>query len=75
MINRGVIGGTTAVAAVNSGVGNIVEVAPGAAFLGLVQGGKSAADAGLATLELLSGASVGTISGFGPKYQNFGHVT
>jgi hypothetical protein len=74
VINRGAIDGTDAVFAANAGVGNLVEMAPGASFGGIVQGAKSAADAGLATLELLSGASVGTVSGVGPKYQNFGNV-
>jgi hypothetical protein len=79
VINRGVIGGTTAVSAAKAGVGNLIEMAPGASFGGIVQGASSAADAGLATLELLSGASVGSINGsiggLGSKYQNFGHVT
>ena len=44
---------------------------PGAKFQGIVDGG-AAADS---TLELGSGASTGTLSGFGSEYINFGTLT
>ena len=76
VINRGTIGGTAfAFDAINAGIGNLIEIAPGSAFTGIVLGAKTAADAGLSTLELLSAASTGTVTAFGTRYQNFGHIT
>jgi hypothetical protein len=75
IINKGLIGGTNfAVSAATTGFGNLVELAPGASFANTVMGADSAADAGLATLELLSGGSVGTVTGFGSRYINFGAI-
>ena len=76
VINRGSIGGTAfAFDAVRAGVGNLIEMAPGATFGGVVLGAKTSADAHFSTLELLSGTSTGTITGFGTKYQNFGNIS
>ncbi|WP_158928472.1 Hint domain-containing protein [Acidisphaera sp. S103] len=49
---------------------NRVIADPGAVFLGTVNGG-TAADA---TLELASGSSTGTLSGFGSQFTNFGSI-
>jgi hypothetical protein len=77
IINRGSIGGTQFAvdAAGTSAVGNLVEMAPGASFGATVMGAKYNSLASLATLALLSGSSVGTISGFGSQYQNFGNIS
>ena len=80
LINYGSIGGASYAfdAAVAGGktatAGNRIEMAPGASFGGVVLGAHTAALASLSTLELLSGASVGTVTGFGTHYKNFGNV-
>lgn len=76
VINRGSIGGSAFAfdSAGTSAVGSRIELAPGATFGGTVLGAKTATLASLATLELLSGASIGTINGFGTQYQNFGNI-
>ncbi len=77
VINRGTIGGITAFAASNAALAetNLIEMAPGASFGGLVVATNSvASSSALATLELLSGASMGTISGFGSKYLGFSNI-
>jgi hypothetical protein len=52
------------------GYQNRVTVDPGAVFIGAVNGG-TAADA---TLELASTSSIGTLSGFGTQFTNFGTI-
>ena len=44
-------------------------------FNGLVDGGNTVGSTILSTLELASGASTGTLSGFGTKYIDFGRIT
>jgi hypothetical protein len=71
VINAGYIdGGSRGGDAVRmtAGYTNLVEVDPGAKFRGIVDGGATATS----TLELGSGASVGTMSSFGSEYINFG---
>ena len=76
VVNRGSIGGTQFGfdAAGTSAVGNLIEMAPGASFGALVEGAASSSLASLATLELLSGSSTGTITNFGSRYVNFGNI-
>ncbi len=90
IVNRGTIGGgvyavdfTTNNTTQTAGTGGLIEVAPGATFQGIVLGASNGntlagkalnAYASLGRLELLSGASTGTISGFGTRYRNFGNV-
>jgi hypothetical protein len=77
LINYGSIGGARYAfdaAGTSPTVGNRIEMAPGASFGGVVLGAHSAAQANLSTLELLSGASVGTVTGFGTQYKNFGNI-
>ncbi len=76
LINYGSIGGASyAFTAGTNSVGDLVEMAPGASFGGVVLGAKTSAQASQATLELLSGASVGTVTNFGSQYRNFGNIT
>jgi hypothetical protein len=89
VINYGSIGGSHyAFDASNknpaTSVGNRIELSPTASFGGEVKGAANAASASLSTLELMSGASVGTINNFGTAvlslgtssgYVNFGNVT
>jgi hypothetical protein len=67
--NAGLIsGGTNYAVRLGVNVANRLIVDPGASFVGTVSGG-TAVDA---TLELASGASMGTLSGFGTQFTNFG---
>ncbi len=78
VVNYGSIGGAAYAfdaAGTATSVGNRIEMAPGASFGGIVLGAHTPAQAKYSTLELMSGASVGTITGFGTKYKNFGNVT
>jgi antigen 43 len=71
-ITGGGASGTTGYAVrMDAGVTNKVIVDPGAVFNGAVNGG-TAADS---TLELASGSSTGTLSGFGTQFTNFGTLT
>ncbi len=77
LINFGSIGGASYAfdaAGTSTTVGNRIEMAPGASFGGVVLGAHTTTQASLSTLELLSGSSVGTITGFGTQYKNFGNV-
>jgi hypothetical protein len=70
--NAGTIAGVTgrdAVLFASSNSGRVIAD-PGAVFVGNVVGGS-----GSNTLELASAATTGTLSGLGPKYQNFGTIT
>ncbi len=78
VVNYGSIGGAAyAFDAAGTGttVGNRIEIAPGGTFGGVVLGAHTPTQAKYSTLELMSGASVGTINGFGTQYKNFGNVT
>jgi hypothetical protein len=73
-ISNGSSGGdavTLAAGTVAGGYRNLVVVDPGAKFHGIVDGGAPANS----TLELGSGASTGTLSGFGSEYIHFGTLT
>ena len=77
LINFGSIGGASYAfdaAGTSPTIGNRIEMAPGASFGGVVLGAHTTTQASLSTLELLSGSSVGTITGFGTQYKNFGNV-
>jgi antigen 43 len=54
-----------------AGYTNLVVVDPGARFHGIVNGGAAAQS----TLELGSGATTGTLTGFNSEYINFGTLT
>ena len=74
VVNAGLIAGGTDAVELNSGTTNRLVVAPGAVFDGEVNGGNAPGAGAVSTLELASGASVGTISGFGVQYQGFGAI-
>ena len=50
-------------------------VDPGAGFIGSVDGGYTVGATSVSTLELASGASVGTLSGLGTQFVDFAQVT
>ena len=59
----------------SSGYTNRVVGDPGAVFIGAVDGGNTIGAAYTSTLELTSGASAGTLSGFGTQFVNFAQTT
>jgi collagen type I/II/III/V/XI/XXIV/XXVII alpha len=80
IVNAGTIGETTTAGLVGNGVGfdagyaNRLIDEPGAAFLGLVDGGNTIGAAYVSTLELASGTTAGTLSGIGTQFNNFGSI-
>ena len=52
-----------------------VVVAPGATFVGIVSGGNSIGSSVVSTLEFMSGSQVGSLSGIGSHYVEFGHIS
>jgi antigen 43 len=64
-------GDAVTLSAGTAGYANLVVIDPGARFRGIVDGGATAHS----TLELGSGASIGTLSGFGSEYVHFGTLT
>jgi len=70
LVNAGTIIGASGNAVVFDGTNNRLVIDPGAVF----QGNVLANVAGTNVLELASAASVGTISGFGTSFTNFGTV-
>ena len=75
LVNYGTIGGSAfAFDANNAGIAiaNLIEIAPGGTFESAVSATDTVASSvPLATLELLSGSSAGTLSGFGSHYLGF----
>jgi hypothetical protein len=74
VVNAGLIAGGTDAIQLNAGTTNRLVIDPGAVFNGDVNGGNAPGSGAVSTLELASGASVGTISGFGVQYQGFGAI-
>ena len=60
---------------VNPGFAESVAIAPGATFVGVVSGGNSIGSSVVSTLEFRSGSQVGSLSGIGSHYVEFGHIT
>ena len=74
--NAGTIAASAAYAVrLAAGYANLVVVDPGAVFTGTVSGGNTLGSTSTSTLELASGASAGTLTGFGAKYIDFTALT
>ena len=58
-----------------SGYANRLIIDPGAVFSGTVNGGNAIGGSVVSTLELVSSANKGTLTGLGANYINFGQVT
>jgi hypothetical protein len=75
IVNRGSIFGTGfAVFQSSTAASNLVEVAPGAGFTGVVEGGSASAASKIGKLELLAGSSAGSLTGFGTQFIQFSQV-
>ena len=70
----GTISGGTDAVYFHSGFVNRMVIDPGAVFNGTVDGGNTIGAASVSTLELASGASIGTLTGLGSTYLNFAQV-
>jgi hypothetical protein len=75
--NAGSIGGGGDAVLLAAGYANRVIVDPGAVFTGTVDGGNALTSQApaVSTLELASGASGGTLTGFGTQFIDFADVT
>jgi hypothetical protein len=80
IVNAGTIGETDTAGLAGNGIGfnagytNRLIDAPGAAFLGRVDGGNAIGAAYVSTLELASGATAGALSGLNTQFVNFGSI-
>ncbi len=72
--NAGTIGGARNAVRLAAGVANRVIDLPGAVFAGTVDGGNGIGANAVSTLELGSGATTGTLGGFGTQFVHFGQV-
>lgn len=72
--NDGSIVGSKDAVQLASGSTNLLQVAPGAAFSGTVDGGNSIGSGIISTLELLSAARAGTLSGLGSQFIDFADI-
>ena len=69
------IGGSGTAVSLSAGFADRVAIAPGAYFAGIVDGGNTIGAAYVSTLELTTGAGVGTLTGLGTRFIDFGQVT
>jgi hypothetical protein len=75
LVNYGTISGSEyALDVVNPGFAESVAIAPGATFVGVVSGGNTIGSSVVSTLEFRSGSQVGSLSGIGSHYVEFGHI-
>jgi hypothetical protein len=73
--SSGTISGGTDAVRFAAGFGDRLVIDPGAVFTGTVNGGNTIGGVAVSTLELASGASTGTLAGFGSQYVNFAQIT
>jgi fibronectin-binding autotransporter adhesin len=67
-----IVGSSGAAVSLVAGFRNQVAMSPGAVFTGKVDGGNvSASGTAISTLELMTGASAGTLAGLGSQYVHF----
>ena len=71
----GTISGVAYAVRFKAGFTNRVAIGSGAVFSGKVDGGNTIGAASISTLELVSGASTGTLSSLGSNYVHFADVT
>ncbi len=75
VINGGTMIGTGGTAVtLPAGYANLVQVQPGAAFTGAVQGGNTIGASIASTLELAAGITAGTLAGIGSTITNFSGI-
>ena len=75
IINAGTMIGTGGVAVtLPSGVANSLVVDPGAYFVGIADGGNTIGSTIVSTLELASTSSIGTLTGIGTEFVDFGQT-
>ena len=72
--NAGTITGTQNAVQFTAGYSDLLQVAPGASFSGRVDGGNAIGSGTSSTLELLSSASAGTLSGLGSNFIDFAQI-
>ena len=75
VVTAGSISGGTDAVKFAAGHTNLLVADPGATFSGVVDGGNTIGATLVSTLELASGASVGTLSGLGTQFVNFAQTT
>ncbi len=75
VVNAGSIAGATDSVRLVAGYANRLVIDPRAVFSGTVDGGNTIGTTIVSTLELASGASIGTLSGIGSQYINFAAIT
>jgi hypothetical protein len=71
----GTLSGSLAAVQFTAGRTARVVDAPGAVFIGKVEGGNTIGATSISTLELASGASTGTLVGLGAQFTHFAQVT
>ena len=74
VVNAGRIDGLQDAVRFAAGYANLLTIDPGAGFVGSVTGGNTIGSTIVSTLELASGAGVGTLSGLGSTVFDFGAV-
>jgi Hint domain len=72
--NAGTISAASDAVLLGSGFNDLLIADPGAVFVGTVDGGNTIGSTLVSTLELGSGASVGTLSGIGSQFIDFASI-
>ncbi|HEY4171990.1 MAG TPA: Hint domain-containing protein [Rhodopila sp.] len=75
IVNAGLISGIHAAVQIEAGYNDLLAVAPGGTFTGLVDGGNTVGATATSTLELTAGTGGGTLSGLGTQFIDFAQIT